>query len=85
MQNRPCRNGLPTATWTHDYLIVCSDKTVGKEDSSTTDLSGYVTTDKGQIASLYEGMRARRDRMHVVFSTYQSADKVRDAFRGRVC
>ena len=68
----------------HDYLIVCSDKTVGKEDSSTTDLSGYVTTDKGQIASLYEGMRARRDRMHVVFSTYQSADKVRDAFRGRV-
>ena len=68
----------------HDYLIVCSDKTVGNEDSSTTDLSGYVTTDKAQIASLYEGMRARRDRMHVVFSTYQSADKVRDAFRGHV-
>ncbi len=65
---------------THDYLTVCSDKTVGMEDSPTANLSGHVTTDANLIKTLFEEMLIRTDALHVVFSTYQSSDKVREAF-----
>ena len=64
----------------HNYLIVCSDKTVGKEDVSITNLSGRVTTKVATIKKYFKEMLERADTLHVVFSTYQSSDKVRDAF-----
>ena len=66
----------------HNYLTICSDKTVGKEDVSTTSLSGVVTTDTATIRKHFKKMLKRTDALHVVFSTYQSSDKVRDAFTG---
>ena len=56
------------ANCTHDYLVVCSDKTTTKEDASVMELPHDVTTDPDKIES-WNG----RGELNVVFSTYQSA------------
>ena len=63
-------------------IIVCSDKTAGSgEDMSVTDLQGVVTTDAGRLRMHFDVMRGDKNSMHVVFSTYQSADVVSQAFK----
>jgi superfamily II DNA or RNA helicase len=69
-----------------DFLPVCSDETVSKDDvdmpvSSTSDLGLPVTTDPGEIATFLR----RRSGPRVVFATYQSSPEIAKAFKlGRV-
>jgi superfamily II DNA or RNA helicase len=61
-----------------DYLAVCSDDTVAKDDhdavvASTSELGVPVTTDFGRIASF---LRKRGVRRRVIFSTYQSSPQI---------
>src|SRR5579884_786843 len=69
-----------------DFLPVCSDETVSKEDddmpvSSTSDLGLPVTTDPEKIAAFLR----RRSGPLVVFATYQSSPEIAKAFKlGRV-
>lgn len=63
-------------------IIVCSDKTAGSsEDVSVTDLQGVVTTDADRLRRHFDVMRGDKNSMHVIFSTYQSADVVSGAFK----
>jgi predicted helicase len=69
-----------------DFLPVCSDETVSKDDddmpvSSTSDLGFPVTTDPARIATFLR----RRSGPRVVFATYQSSPEIAKAFKlGRV-
>jgi superfamily II DNA or RNA helicase len=69
-----------------DFLPVCSDETVSKDDvdmpvSSTSDLGLPVTTDPEKIAAFLR----RRSGTLVVFATYQSSPEIAKAFKlGRV-
>jgi superfamily II DNA or RNA helicase len=69
-----------------DFLPVCSDETVSKDDddmpvSSTSDLGLPVTTDPDEIATFLR----RRSDPRVVFATYQSSPAIAKAFKlGRV-
>jgi superfamily II DNA or RNA helicase len=69
-----------------DFLPVCSDETVSKDDldmpvSSTSDLGLPVTTDAEKIAAFLR----RRSGPRVVFATYQSSPEIAKAFKlGRV-
>lgn len=64
-------------------LIVCSDTTTGNvEDISETDLPGLVTTDVDKLRANFEAIQNDKNTMHVIFSTYQSADVVAAAFKG---
>jgi superfamily II DNA or RNA helicase len=69
-----------------DFLPVCSDETVSKDDddmpvSSTSDLGFPVTTDPEEIATFLR----RRSGPRVVFATYQSSPEIAKAFKlGRV-
>ena len=69
-----------------DFLPVCSDETVSKDDddmpvSSTSDLGFPVNTDPEEIATFLR----RRSGPRVVFATYQSSPQIAKAFKlGRV-
>lgn len=68
-----------------DYLAVCSDDTVAAQDrdavvASTSELGVPVTTDPIEIAAF---LRRRDGRARVVFSTYQSSQRIADAQAGR--
>ena len=65
-----------------DFLPVCSDETVSKDDddmpvSSTSDLGFPVTTDPEEIATFLR----RRSGPRVVFATYQSSPAIAKAFK----
>ena len=65
-----------------DFLPVCSDETVSKDDddmpvSSTSDLGFPVTTDPEEIATFLR----RRSGPRVVFATYQSSPEIAKAFK----
>ena len=65
-----------------EYLPVCSDETVSKDDndmpvSSTSDLGLPVTTDPDEIAKFLR----RRSGPRVVFATYQSSPQIAKAFK----
>ena len=65
-----------------DFLPVCSDETVSKDDddmpvSSTSDLGLPVTTDPEEIATFLR----RRSGPRVVFATYQSSPEIAKAFK----
>ncbi len=67
-----------------DFLPVCSDETVSKDDedmpvSSTSDLGFPVTTDPQEIATFLR----RRSGPRVVFATYQSSPEIAKAFKLR--
>jgi superfamily II DNA or RNA helicase len=69
-----------------DYLAVCSDDTVTKDDhdavvASTSELGVPVTTDAERIGHF---LRRRRAGMTVVFSTYQSSPQIAAAQASRV-
>ena len=65
----------------HQYMVVCSDSTVkGREDISVTDLAGAVTTNPDTLRGQYD--KTDNGTMRVVFSTYQSAEVVQQAFAG---
>ena len=72
--------GVPLRTF-----AVCSDSKVGKdkggegEDISVVDLEIPATTDPGRLIAQVRGGGQARDRMTVVFSTYQSIDVVHQA------
>lgn len=66
-----------------DYLCVCSDSTVARSsgddsyvDISVNDLGAPVTTDPSEISSF---LRKKTQRKKIIFSTYQSADKISEA------
>ncbi|MYA45160.1 MAG: DEAD/DEAH box helicase, partial [Acidobacteria bacterium] len=63
-------------------IIVCSDKTAGNsEDISITGLtSGIVTTDPNKLRNNFQKLKNDKKSMRVIFSTYQSADVVQEAF-----
>ncbi len=67
-------------------IIVCSDKTAGKtagnpEDISITGLtSGIVTTDPNKLRNNFQKLKNDKKSMRVIFSTYQSADVIQEAF-----
>lgn len=68
-----------------DYLAVCSDDTVTKDDhdavvASTSELGVPVTTDAARIARF---LRRRGPRRKVIFSTYQSSPQIAAAQVGR--
>ncbi len=62
-------------------IAVCSDSQVGRADDETdlaaTDLPSPATTDPEQIGRNYR--KFKDSHLTVIFSTYQSLDKVRDA------
>ena len=62
------------------YLPVCSDDTVAKSEDainlSTSDLSFPSTTDSDEIAEFINGSGRK-----VIFSTYQSSDRIAEAFK----
>lgn len=62
------------------YLPVCSDDTVAKSEDainlSTAELSFPTTTDANEIAKFVQG-KGRK----VIFSTYQSSEKIAEAFK----
>jgi superfamily II DNA or RNA helicase len=65
-----------------DFLPVCSDETVSKDDddmpvSSTSDLGFPVTTDPEEIATFLR----QRSGPRVVFATYQSSSAIAKAFK----
>jgi superfamily II DNA or RNA helicase len=65
-----------------DFLPVCSDETVSKDDddmpvSSTSELGFPVTTDPEEIAAFL----CRRSGPRVVFATYQSSPAIAKAFK----
>jgi superfamily II DNA or RNA helicase len=65
-----------------DFLAVCSDKTVSKDDddmpvSSTSELGVPPTTDPQKIATFLR----RRSGPRVVFATYQSSPEIAKAFK----
>jgi superfamily II DNA or RNA helicase len=69
-----------------DYLAVCSDVTVTKDEqdavvASTSELGIPVTTAPDRIARF---LRRRDAEMKVVFATYQSSPQLASAQRGRV-
>ena len=69
-----------------DYLAVCSDDTVTKDEqdavvASTSELAIPVTTDPKRIAHF---LRGRGPLMKVVLATYQSSPQIASAQRGRV-
>jgi predicted helicase len=69
-----------------DYLAVCSDDTVSKDEqdaivASTSELGIPVTTDAERIARF---LRRRGQEMKVVFSTYQSSPQIAAAQANRV-
>ena len=72
------------ANMPHRHLIVCSDTTVKgtDEDISVTDLVGNVTTDPARLREQYQIATRDGKAMCVVFSTYQSAGVVQEAFAG---
>ena len=65
------------------YVGVCSDRTAGKrggaESADLTELSIPVTTDPDRITRALEADRPGGDGLRVVFSTYQSLDRVATA------
>lgn len=64
-----------------DYLAVCSDETVAKQDefvASAAELGLPVTTDPDRIAAFL-----RRRGRRVVFATYQSSPQVAAAYAGK--
>jgi superfamily II DNA or RNA helicase len=68
-----------------DYLAVCSDDTVTKDEhdavvASTSELGVPVTTDAERIASF---LRRRGAERRVIFSTYQSSPQIAAAQAGR--
>jgi predicted helicase len=69
-----------------DYLAVCSDVTVTKDEqdavvASTSELGIPVTTEPDRIARF---LRRRGAEMKVVFATYQSSPQIASAQHGRV-
>ena len=65
------------------YIGVCSDKTVSGEDGSITELECPVSTDPNDLKR-YLGGRPK-DRMTVIFCTYNSIQVVADALgRGKI-
>lgn len=65
-----------------DYLVVCSDETVGKDAvvATTSELAMPVTTDPAAIATF---LRRRGEGMRVVFATYQSSHRIAEAQKVR--
>ncbi|MDE0396268.1 MAG: DEAD/DEAH box helicase family protein [Candidatus Poribacteria bacterium] len=65
----------------HRYVAVCSDTKVGRddEDASLAELEIRPTTDPAEIADVLQ--RRNKERMTVVFSTYQSVRRVGEAQR----
>ena len=63
----------------HSYIGICSDTRTGHtdEDATIQELEIPVTTDASEISIALD--QSRQDAMTVVFSTYQSLPKVREA------
>ena len=62
-----------------DYLLVCSDETVGMDDhavTSTIELGAPTTTEPAEIARF---LRRRRQTPAVIFCTYQSSDRMAES------
>ena len=73
------RQWAEQANLTHRYIGVCSDVKAGRnsEDASISELVIPVTTDMTEIAN--ELSSPAPNAMKVVFSTYQSIERIRDA------
>ena len=64
-------------------IVVCSDKTAGNpEDIPISDLAtGTVTTSPSKLKNSFAQLKQDKESMRVVFSTYQSANVVQEAFQ----
>ena len=76
------RDWSNNCTIPYNFMAVCSDKTVStNEDSSLTDLECPVSTDPNTLKQHMKLLS--KERMNVIFSTYQSIKVVQNVMKGK--
>ena len=76
------RDWSNNCTIPYNFMAVCSDKTVStNEDSSLTDLECPVSTDPNTLKQHLKLLS--KERMNVIFSTYQSIKVVQNVMKGK--